>query len=107
MIKSMTGFGRGEYADDKRNVVAEIRSVNHRYCDIHVKMPRRYVFAEDRIKNLIKEKARRGKIEVSVMVENIGDADVNIKLNTAVAKQYYDNLTQLSGELELDGEITL
>lgn len=107
MIKSMTGFGRGEYADDKRNVVAEIRSVNHRYCDIHVKMPRRYVFAEDRIKNLIKEKARRGKIEVSVMVENIGDADVNIKLNTAVAKQYYDNLKQLSGELELDGEITL
>lgn len=107
MIKSMTGFGRGEYSDDKRNVVVEIRSVNHRYCDIHVKMPRRYVFAEDKVKNLIKETARRGKIEVSVMVENIGDADVSIRLNTAVAKQYYENLKMLSDELELAGDITL
>lgn len=107
MIKSMTGFGRGEYSDDKRNVVVEIRSVNHRYCDIHVKMPRRYVFAEDKVKNLIKETARRGKIEVSVMVENIGDTDVSIRLNTAVAKQYYENLKKLSDELELTGDITL
>ena len=48
MIKSMTGFGRGEFSDGKRNVTVEIRTVNHRYCDIAVRMPRRYSFAEDK-----------------------------------------------------------
>jgi hypothetical protein len=51
MIKSMTGFGRGEYSDGKRNVTAEIKTVNHRYSDINVKMPKRYSFAEENIKN--------------------------------------------------------
>lgn len=61
MIKSMTGFGRGEYNDGKRNIIAEIRSVNHRYSDITVKMPRRYSFTEDKIKNTVKEKIKRGQ----------------------------------------------
>ena len=52
MIKSMTGFGRSEYSDGKRNIIVEIRSVNHRYCDISVKMPRRYSFAEDKAGNI-------------------------------------------------------
>ena len=54
MIRSMTGFGRGEYSDGKRNVICEIRTVNHRYADISVKMPKRYSFAEEKIKALIK-----------------------------------------------------
>ena len=53
MIKSMTGFGRGEYTDGKRNMVVEIKTVNHRYSDITIKMPRRYSFAEDKIKSAI------------------------------------------------------
>ena len=61
MIKSMTGFGRGEYSDGKRNIIVEIKSVNHRYSDITVKMPRRYAFAEDKVKSAVKEKLRRGK----------------------------------------------
>ena len=64
MIKSMTGFGRSEYSDGKRNIICEIRSVNHRYSDITVKMPRRYSFAEDRIKQTVKEKLVRGKVDV-------------------------------------------
>lgn len=107
MIKSMTGFGRGEYNDGKRNIIIEIRAVNHRYSDITVKMPRRYSFAEDRIKNAVKDVARRGKLEVSVIVENITEDDTNIKLNSMVAKQYYENLTQLKESFELNGEITL
>lgn len=107
MIKSMTGFGRGEYADDKRNVVVEIRAVNHRYCDVHVKIPRRYIFAEDKVKYLVKETAKRGKIEVSVMVENLGDGDVDIRLNPQIARQYYDNLLMLAEKLELEKDITL
>src|SRR5665648_111886 len=107
MIKSMTGFGRGEYTDGKRNIIIEIRAVNHRYSDITIKMPRRYSFAEDKIKNTVKDIARRGKIEVSVMVENITEDDTRIKLNTMVARQYYENLNELKKEFELTDEVTL
>ena len=107
MIKSMTGFGRGEYTDGKRSIIAEIKSVNHRYSDITIKMPRRYAFAEDKIKNAVKDKIRRGKVDVSIIVENITENDVNIKLNTMPATQYYDNLTELKGEFDLSGDISL
>jgi len=107
MIKSMTGFGRGEYTDGKRNVIVEIRAVNHRYSDITVKMPRRYSFAEERIKNAVKDIARRGKIEVSVVVENMTEDDTNVKLNTMVARQYFENLNELKREFGLSGEVTL
>lgn len=107
MIKSMTGFGRGEYTDGKRSIIAEIKSVNHRYSEITVKMPRRYTFSEDKIKNAVKGKIRRGKVDVSIIVENITENDVNIKLNSMLAKQYYDNLTELRGEFDLSGDISL
>lgn len=107
MIKSMTGFGRGEYNDGKRSIIVEIKSVNHRYADISVRMPRRYSFVEDKIKNTVKETFKRGKADVSVMVENLTENDVNIRLNTMLARQYMDNLTALQEEFSLKGEITL
>lgn len=107
MIKSMTGFGRSEYTDGKRNITVEIKSVNHRYSDISIKMPRRYGFAEDKVKNAVKEHIRRGKVDVSIMVENITENDVNIKLNTMIAKQYYENLLELRKEFSVEGDITL
>ncbi|MCI6011897.1 MAG: YicC family protein [Firmicutes bacterium] len=107
MIKSMTGFGRGEYSDGKRNIIVEIKSVNHRYSDITVKMPRRYAFAEDKVKSAVKEKLRRGKVDVSILVENITENDVNIKLNEMLAKQYFDNLKQLQDQFEVSGDISL
>jgi uncharacterized protein (TIGR00255 family) len=107
MIKSMTGFGKGEFADNKRHITAEIRSVNHRYSDINVKMPRRYSFAEDKIKRIVKETVSRGKMEVSIMVENITEDDINVKLNTMVAKQYVDNLKELKEAFSLEGDIDL
>ena len=70
-------------------------------------MPRRYTFAEDKIKNAVKDKIRRGKVDVSIIVENITENDVNIKLNTMLAKQYYDNLTELRSEFDLSGDISL
>ncbi len=107
MIKSMTGFGRGEYNDGKRNIVVEMKSVNNRYSDINIKMPRRYSFVQDRVKNAVKESVRRGKVDVSIQVENITENDVNINLNTMLAKQYYDNLLKLKEEFGLEGEVTL
>lgn len=107
MIKSMTGFGRGEYNDGKRNIIVEIKSVNHRYSDISVKMPRRYSFVEDKVKNTVKEKIKRGKVDVSIMVENLTENDVHINLNTMLAQQYYDNLKSLKETFDVSGEITL
>jgi len=107
MIKSMTGFGRSEYTDGKRSIIVEIKSVNHRYSDITFKMPRRYSFAEDKLKGAVKDIARRGKLDVSIMVENITEDDTNVRLNTMVARQYYDNLKELQKEFGLNGDITL
>ncbi|MDD4563983.1 MAG: YicC family protein [Eubacteriales bacterium] len=107
MIKSMTGFGRSQYTDGKRSIIVEIKSVNHRYSDIVFKMPRRYSFAEDRLKSSVKDIARRGKIDVSIMVENITEDDTNVRLNTMAAKQYYDNLKELQNNFNLCGDITL
>ena len=107
MIKSMTGFGRNEYSDGKRNIIVEIKSVNHRYSDIMIKLPRRYAFAEDRVKALVRNTAKRGKVEVSIIVENLTQDDTNIKLNTPLARQYYDRLMELKDSFQLPGEVTL
>lgn len=107
MIKSMTGFGRSEYSDGKRNIIVEIKTVNHRYSDISIKMPRRYSFAEEAIKNMVKSVIRRGKADVLIMVENITEDDVNIKLNTMVAAQYFENLKELKRHFAVSGDVTL
>ncbi|HPR23657.1 MAG TPA: YicC family protein [Bacillota bacterium] len=107
MIKSMTGFGKGEYSDGKRIITAEVRSVNHRYSDINVKMPRRYNFAEDKIKNIVKETVKRGKVEVAILIEAVTEDDLKISLNTAAASQYHKNLNKLKEEFGLPGSIDL
>lgn len=107
MIKSMTGFGRSEYSDEKRSVTAEVRSVNHRYCDVSVKMPRRYSFAEETLKKAVKEILCRGKIDVSISVVNLTEDDVTVKLNTSVAEQYRSSLTELKEQFGLQDQISL
>lgn len=107
MIKSMTGFGRSEHSDGKRNITVEIKSVNHRYGDISVKMPRRYSFAEEMIKNTVKRTVSRGKVDVSIIVENLTEDDVTVTLNTMVARQYLDNLKELQQTFELHDDVTL
>jgi len=107
MIKSMTGFGRGEYTDGKRRMIAEVKAVNHRYSDVVVKMPRRYSFAEESVKMTVKSTIKRGKTDVSIMVEYITEDDVNINLNEVAATKYYECLKSLQGKFLLPGEIDL
>lgn len=104
MIRSMTGFGRGEYSDEISKVTVEIRSVNHRYLDIYVKMPRRYSFAEETIKAAIKERLHRGKVEVSVSVDNIGKSDSDIRLDKELAARYYNVLSELRDSFDFGEE---
>lgn len=104
MIRSMTGFGRGEYSDEISKVTVEIRSVNHRYLDIYVKMPRRYSFAEETIKAAIKERLHRGKVEVSVSVDNTGKSDSDIRLDKELAARYYNVLSELRDSFDFGEE---
>ncbi len=107
MSKSMTGFGRSEHNDGKRNIIVEIKSVNHRYTDISVRYPKRYSFAEEKIKSVIKDTVKRGKVDVSLVVENITEQDMNVKLNVNLAKQYYENLKTLGDTFTLEDRITI
>ena len=104
MIRSMTGFGRGEYSDEISKVTVEIRSVNHRYLDIYVKMPRRYSFAEETIKSAIKERLHRGKVEVSVSVDNVGKSDSDVRLDKELAARYYNVLSELRDSFDFGEE---
>lgn len=107
MIKSMTGFGRGRYCDELRTITVEIKAVNHRYLDIFVKMPRKYSFAEDNIKQIIKQYVHRGKVEVSINVDNTGVSDVDIRLNADAAEKYYSALSELKEKFNLTDDISL
>ena len=107
LIKSMTGFGRGESVNEKRSVTVEIKSVNHRYCDVSCKLPRTYSFAEDSIKKTVKEIVKRGKVDIYVSIQNLEEGDVEISLNRETAKQYYDNLNALKDEFGFQEEVSL
>ena len=100
----MTGFGRGEYTDDISKVTVEIRSVNSRYLDIFVKMPRKYAFAEETVKAAVKERVHRGKVEIGIMVDNIGQSDSDVRLDMELAAKYYDALSTLRDSFDFGDE---
>ena len=106
MVKSMTGYGRARETLNGRDITVEVRSVNNRYLDCTVKMPRTYVFAEDAIKTRVQKAISRGKVDVFVSIDTSG-ADVSVvTVNEALARSYYDALCQLKTSLQLEGEIT-
>ena len=104
MIRSMTGFGRGEFSDESSKVSVEIRSVNSRYLDIFVKMPRKYAFAEDAVKTAVKSRLHRGKVEIGIMVDNIGQSDSDVRLDKELAAKYYEALSTLRDSFDFGEE---
>ena len=90
MIKSMTGFGRSEIASGNRKIMVEMKSVNHRFLEASIKMPKKLNVFEARIRDVIKKYASRGKIDVFITYEDSSENNVNIKYNAAVAKEYMD-----------------
>ena len=97
-MKSMTGFGRGNYENNGRQYNIEIKSVNNRYCDINIKMPRNLSYLEETIKKEITNKVSRGKIDVFISFNNNSDVGKNIKLNTDMAKKYISELKKMVAE---------
>ena len=107
MIRSMTGFGHGEYEKDGRNYLVEIKSVNHKYSDINVKLPRFMNAIEDDIRKRISSSISRGKIDVYVSFDNYGSSGTKIRINKELAKQYLSELKDLADETGLEYNINL
>lgn len=105
MIKSMTGFGKNNLVINDRNYQVEIRSVNHRYLDINIKMPRQLTYLEEIIKKAISTKVKRGKIDVSISFENNSTEGRNVKINTEIAKMYIEQLRKLAEEENILSDI--
>ena len=106
MVKSMTGYGRARETLNGRDITVEVRSVNNRYLDCTVKMPRAYVFAEDAIKTRVQKAISRGKVDVFVTIDTTA-ADVSVvAVNEPLARSYYEALMKLKETFSLDGEIT-
>ncbi|MBS4869571.1 MAG: YicC family protein [Eubacterium sp.] len=107
LMKSMTGYGRGECTLYNRKFVVEIKAVNHRYNDINIKMPRTMLVYEDAIKKAITSKVFRGKIDVYVNFESFSEDDINITVNDNLAKGYISALDELRNKFNIEDNITL
>lgn len=101
MLKSMTGFGRSKYENEGREYLVEIKSVNNRYSDISIKLPRNIIFLEEKVKTAISNSISRGKVDVFINFINNSEKGKKIKINTELAKQYIDELKRLQNETEI------
>jgi uncharacterized protein (TIGR00255 family) len=107
MLKSMTGFGRGEGETSLGRVSVESRSVNHRYCDISIKLPRRLSVFESRIREIVRSEVSRGKIDVALRLDATGEGKVQLTADLYLAQQYYQALETIRKHLKLRDKITL
>ncbi len=104
-IKSMTGFGRCEVSEANQKFSVEIKSVNHRYLDANIKMPKKLNFFDASIRNLLKEYMQRGKVDVFITFEDTSENNVNVNYHPEVAAEYLKYLRQMSEELGIDDDI--
>jgi uncharacterized protein (TIGR00255 family) len=107
MLKSMTGFGRGEGETTLGRVFVETRSVNHRYCDINIKLPKRLTPFENRIKEIIRAQVSRGRVDIFLKLDNPGEENLHLSVDLHLAEQYYQALQSLKESLHLRDKITL
>ncbi len=105
MIKSMTGFGRCETADGTRKAIVEIKSVNHRYLDIGIKMPKKLNFFENTVRTLLKNYVQRGKVDIFITYEDCTENQVLLKYNESLAKEYVNYAQQMADRFELPLEL--
>lgn len=105
MIKSMTGFGRCEMTEGSRKFTVEMKSVNHRYLDASIKMPKKLNFFEASIRNLLKEYIQRGKVDVFITYEDYSENNVCIKYNRDIAREYFEYLKQMAEDFQLDNDV--
>lgn len=105
MIKSMTGFGRCEIQKGSRKFTVELKSVNHRYLDVNIRMPKKLNFFETAIRTLLKSYANRGKVDIFITYEDLSQSQVSVKYNAALAAEYLRYLRQMEEEFGLENDV--
>lgn len=105
MIKSMTGFGRFEAADNEHKITVEMKSVNHRYLETGIKMPKKLNFYEAGIRNILKKYISRGKVDVFITFEDFSEDKVCLHYNSELAKEYMDILRNISEQFGIDNDV--
>lgn len=105
MIKSMTGFGRCEVQEAERKIVVEMKSVNHRYLDVNIKMPKKLNFFEAAIRSELKNYIQRGKVDIFITYEDYTESNVCVKYNKELAAEYVGYLKQMAEDFSLDNDV--
>lgn len=105
MIKSMTGFGRSEIAGHNRKFTVEIKAVNHRYLDVNIKMPKKLNYFESSIRTELKNYIARGKVDIFINYEDMGENNSSVHYNRALAEEYLKYLGQMAEEFGLDNDV--
>lgn len=105
MIKSMTGFGRCEVAENNRKFTVEMKSVNHRYLDVNIKMPKKLNFFETAIRTELKKYISRGKVDIFITYEDFSESNTSVRYNREVAAEYLKYLDQMAEEFQLDNDV--
>jgi len=107
MIRSMTGYGRGSIEMDGRSYTIEIKSVNHRYCDLNIKIPKSLLPLEDKIRKTVQSRLNRGKIDLFVTQNLFDKKDVSAFLNKSLADSYFSCLTEIKERYNLRDDVSL
>ncbi len=105
MIKSMTGFGRCEVQEAERKITVEMKSVNHRYLDVNIKMPKKLNFFEAAIRSELKNYIQRGKVDLFITYEDFTETNVCVKYNKELAAEYMTYLNQMAEDFSLDNDV--
>ena len=107
MIKSMTGFGRCEISEGSKKITVEMKSVNHRYLDVTVKMPKKLNYFDSAIRGILKEYIQRGKVDVFVSYENLSESEEVLTYNQGIAAQYMEYFRRMGEEFSLTDDVTV
>lgn len=105
MLKSMTGFGRNEQSNEERKIIVEMKAVNHRYCDISIKMPKKLSFFEAGIRNVLKKYIGRGKVDIFITYEDYTENNICVKYNEDIAREYLQSLQKMSDTFQIENDI--
>ncbi|WP_028243697.1 YicC/YloC family endoribonuclease [Pseudobutyrivibrio ruminis] len=105
MVRSMTGYGKGFAENESARVTIEMKSVNHRYLDLNIKLPKKLNFLESLIRNKISESIFRGKVDVYITLNEHSDACYKVSINDIIAKEYFDSIAEMSEKLGIDNDM--
>lgn len=105
MLNSMTGFGRFEVSEGDRKVTVEIKSVNHRYLELGIKLPKKLNFLEGEIRNELKKYVERGKVDVFITYENQGEGNECVRYNPTLAREYFECYARISEDLGIENDV--